>query len=353
MSEKTEHPTVTRLRDARKEGQVAKSQEINALVQLAVILLWMLVEGPMLYHAFEDLIISTVEVVNLALPSAINVLVSKLIMLVVRFVFGLSASLAVLLILTGLIQSGFLFAPKAIQPSGKRINPLANAKQMVSLIKLFEFGKMLFKVGILALTFSYLIEHYSTSFINLSRASLMAGILVCSKMVQWMWAILLILTALFAVADYVMQHYQLRKQLMMSKEDIKQEFKNAEGSPEIKKRRRELHREVQSGSLAEKVADASVVVRNPTHIAVCLRYHEGETPLPRVLEYGCNERALQIVALAEARGIPVVENISLARSLLVSTRPGDFIPEDLFVSVAQVLRLLQEEKDEDEDEDEE
>lgn len=350
MSEKTEQPTAKRIRDAREEGQVAKSQEINALVQLAVILLWMVAEGPMLYLALGDLIVSTVGVVNLSLSSAMSVLVGKLATLVVRFVFGLADLLAVLLILTGLVQSGFLFAPKAIQPSGQRINPLSNAKQMVSVVKLFELGKMLLKMGILALTFSYLIERYAASFTHLSQASVVAGILVCSKMAQWMWAILLILTALFAVADYAMQHHQLRKQLMMSKEDIKQEFKNAEGSPEIKQRRRELHREVQSGSLAEKVADASVVVRNPTHIAVCLRYCEGETPLPRVLEYGRDERALHIVALAEARGIPVVENIPLARALVASTQPGDFIPEELFVAVAQVLRLLREESEEVDDE---
>ncbi|ENY71215.1 secretion system apparatus protein SsaU [Aeromonas diversa CDC 2478-85] len=350
MSEKTEQPTAKRIRDAREEGQVAKSQEINALVQLAVILLWMVAEGPMLYLALGDLIVSTVGVVNLSLSSAMSVLVGKLATLVVRFVFGLADLLAVLLILTGLVQSGFLFAPKAIQPSGQRINPLSNAKQMVSVVKLFELGKMLLKMGILALTFSYLIERYAASFTHLSQAGVVAGILVCSKMAQWMWAILLILTALFAVADYAMQHHQLRKQLMMSKEDIKQEFKNAEGSPEIKQRRRELHREVQSGSLAEKVADASVVVRNPTHIAVCLRYCEGETPLPRVLEYGRDERALHIVALAEARGIPVVENIPLARALVASTQPGDFIPEELFVAVAQVLRLLREESEEVDDE---
>ncbi|MFR9718014.1 EscU/YscU/HrcU family type III secretion system export apparatus switch protein [Aeromonas diversa] len=350
MSEKTEQPTAKRIRDAREEGQVAKSQEINALVQLAVILLWMVAEGPMLYLALGDLIVSTVGVVNLSLSSAMSVLVGKLATLVVRFVFGLADLLAVLLILTGLVQSGFLFAPKAIQPSGQRINPLSNAKQMVSVVKLFELGKMLLKMGSLALTFSYLIERYAASFTHLSQAGVVAGILVCSKMAQWMWAILLILTALFAVADYAMQHHQLRKQLMMSKEDIKQEFKNAEGSPEIKQRRRELHREVQSGSLAEKVADASVVVRNPTHIAVCLRYCEGETPLPRVLEYGRDERALHIVALAEARGIPVVENIPLARALVASTQPGDFIPEELFVAVAQVLRLLREESEEVDDE---
>ena len=109
----------------------------------------------------------------------------------------------------------------------------------------------------------------------------------------------------------------------------------------MKQRRRELHREVQSGSLAGKVAKSSVVVRNPTHIAVCLYYEAGETPLPQVLEIGHDTQALNIVALAQAGQIPVVENIPLARALAASTVPGDYIPESLFHAVAQLLRGIQ------------
>lgn len=349
MSEKTEQPTAKRIRDAREEGQVAKSQEINAVVQLGLILLWLVAQGPALYGALAGFISSTVGAVNLPLDAAVAQLTGQLAALTLRFVFGLAGLLALALTLTGLIQSGFLFAPKAIQPSAQRINPLSNAKQMVSLMKLFELFKMLLKVGVLGVTFTYLIERYAASFAHLPQAGLAAGMAVCVQMGQWMWAILLGVTLAFAVADYAMQHHQLRKQLMMSREDIKQEFKNSEGSPEIKHRRREMHREVQSGSLAGKVAKSSVVVRNPTHIAVCLRYEEDETPLPQVLEYGRDARALHIVALAEKHGVPVVENVPLARALLASTQPGDYIPEPLFAAVAQVLRLVRERVEEEED----
>jgi type III secretion protein U len=340
MSEKTEKPTAKRLRDARDEGQVAKSQEVNAVVQLGLILLWLGAEGHALYAGLAGFIYGCIDAVNLPLESAMAQLTGQFAELCLRFVFGLAGLLALALTLTGLIQSGFLFAPKAIQPSAQRINPLSNAKQMVSLMKLFELCKMLLKVGVLGVTFAYLIERYAASFAHLPQAGLAAGLAVCAQMAQWMWAILLAVTAVFAVADYAMQHYQLRKQLMMSHEDIKQEFKNSEGSPEVKQRRREMHREVQSGSLAGKVAKSSVVVRNPTHIAVCLRYEEGETPLPQVLEYGRDALALHIVSLAEKQRIPVVENVPLARALLASTRPGDYIPEPLFAAVAQVLSLV-------------
>lgn len=345
MSEKTEQPTAKRIRDAREEGQVAKSQEITSLIQLGIILLWMLSEGPILYSGMSGFIYAVIDILNVPLQSGLMILAGKLSDIWIRFVFGLAGLLAVTLTLTGLIQSGFLFAPKAIKPAAKRINPLSNAKQMFSLMKLFELAKMLLKVGVLGLTFAYLIERYAPSFAHLSQSELTAGMQVCSQMAQWMWAILLLVTAIFSAADYTMQYKQLRKQLMMSREDIKQEFKNSEGNPEVKNRRREIHREVQSGSLASKVKKSSLVVRNPTHIAVCLRYQEGETPLPQVMEYGRDNRAKQIVALAEANSIPVVENIPLARALIASTSPGDYIPEELFTVVAQILRIIRNERD--------
>lgn len=351
MSEKTEKPTHKRIRDAREEGQVAKSQEINALVQLGLMLLWLVAEGPALYDTLALCITATVDVVNLPLDEALAHLSGALRELTLRFVFGLAALLTVALSLTGLIQSGFLFAPKAIQPSAKRINPLSNAKELVSTTKLFELGKTLLKVAVLGGTFAYLIERYAASFAYLPHAGLTAGMAVCTLMGQWMWSILIGVTLVFAVADYTVQHRRLIKQLMMSREDIKQEVKNAEGNDEIKQRRRELHSEVQSGSLADHVGKSSVVVRNPTHIAVCLRYHEGETPLPQVLEYGRDARAAHIVALAEKYGVPVVENVPLARALVASTKPGDYIPEPLFAAVAQVLRLVQERLEGDEDDD--
>lgn len=352
MSEKTEQPTEKRIQDARKEGQVAKSQEINATVQLTLTLLWLIAEGPDLYDALAKLIDYTIDATNLSLDAATVVLTEHVVSLTLRFVFGLGGLLALSLTLTGLVQSGFLFAPKAIQPSAKRLNPLANAKQMVSITKLFELGKMLLKVAVLGITFAYMIMRFGPSFATLPQAQPAAGLAVCVQLAQWMWAVLAGMTAVFAVADYGMQYYQLRKQLMMSHDDIKQEHKNAEGSDEIKHRRRELQQEVQSGSLAGNVAKSSVVVRNPTHIAVCLRYEENETPLPQVLEYGREERALQIVALAEQFEIPVVENVALARALIASTQPGDYIPEALFAPVAHVLQLVRARLDEDEVEDE-
>lgn len=341
MSEKTEKPSAKKLRDARQKGQVVKSQEIGAAMQLGLILLWMLNEGPALQTALGALISTSIDVINLPLGAALTQLGGQLLALLLRFVFGLAGLLVVALTLTGMLQVGFLVAPEAIKPSAGRLNPLANLKNMFSSKTLFELAKMLLKVSVLGLTFYYLFKRHAASFAHLPHAGLEAGMALCAELARWMWAVLVGFTACFAVVDYAMAHRQLHKQLMMSREDMKQEYKDAEGNPETKQRRREVAREVQSGSLAGKVAKASVVVRNPTHIAVCLRYVADETPLPVVLEYGRDARALHIVALAEAARIPVVENVALARALIASTEPGDYVPEPLFDAVAQLLRVLE------------
>ncbi|MBC8642781.1 EscU/YscU/HrcU family type III secretion system export apparatus switch protein [Caballeronia sp. EK] len=341
MSQKTEKPTRKRVSDARQEGQIAKSQEVNAAVLLAVTLLWMIAEGASLQTAMAGTITTTISVINLPIRSALSQLSGQFSLLMVRFVFGLAGALSIALVLTGLVQSQFLFAPKALMPSAQRISPLSNVKQIISIRNLFEFAKMVFKVLVLSCIFFYFIKRYSSSFAHLPLAAPESGLAVCVEMAQWMWSILLGLTAVFAIADYTMQHRELIKQLMMSHDDIKQEFKNSEGNPEVKHRRRELHQQVQSGSLAKRVAKSSIVVRNPTHLAVCLRYEAGETPLPQVLEIGRGAFALRIVSEAETQRIPVVESVALARALAASTSPGDYIPEPLFHAVAQVLREVQ------------
>lgn len=344
MSEKTEQPTDRRIEDARKDGQVAKSHEINMTIQLLIVFLWLIVNATSLYTAIKIFINNTIGVVNLPLQYAFNTVTGNTVYLVLRFVFIPAGFLIILLTLAGLLQTNFLFAPKAVKFDLKRISILSNTKQLFSIVKLFDLFKMIIKITILVIAFNYLIDRYAASFVYLTHAPPESGLFVCSQMIIWMISILLVLSVAFSMADHMVQRFQLRKQLMMSKEDIKQEYKNTEGNPEIKSRQRELHREVQSGSLSAQVNASSVVIRNPVRIAVCIQFRENETLLPKVLTYGKGKQAGLIVALAEKNGIPIVENIPLAQALILTTKPGDYIPEALFAAVAQVLRFIQDKK---------
>lgn len=339
MSEKTEKPTAKKLADARKKGQVAKSAEITSGAQLAVLLGYFLFEGAHLLQAFEALVDVSIAVVNDDFAAATARWMRALGAALIRFTLGMAALVIATTVVAAIAQIGPLLAVDAIKPSLDKINPLANFKQMFSLKSLFEFAKSLFKVGVLSAIFFYLIRQYAPSLQFLPLCSVECGLAVSTQLLYWMWAALIGFYVVFGIADFAFQRYNTTKQLMMSLEDIKQEFKNSEGNPEIKHKRREIHREVQSGSLAANVAKSTVVVRNPTHVAVCLYYRRDETPLPEVIEIGRDEMALHIAALAERERVPVVENVPLARALASRLGVGQRIPPDLFEAVAHVLRV--------------
>ncbi|CAI8755911.1 EscU/YscU/HrcU family type III secretion system export apparatus switch protein [Pseudomonas zeae] len=339
MSEKTEKPTAKKIRDARAKGQVAKSAEITSGVQLAVMLGYFLLEGRYLLDSFMALLDTTISVINLDLASAIKELSDLFAEIMLRIVGGIAAPLVLITLLTVMAQTGPLLAPEAMKPSFKKINPLTNANQMFSKQKLFEFGKSIAKVAVLSLIFFYLIRQYGPTIQFLPLCSVTCGLQVSTQLLIWMWAVLIGFYVIIGTADLTYQRYSTQKQLMMSLEDIKQEYKNAEGDPHMKHKRKEIYREVQSGSLAAKVKKSSVVIRNPTHLAVCLYFREGETPLPQVLEIGRDHVALHIVTLAEKAGIPVAENIGVARALAAQCPVGSYIPPDLFEPVAHLLRI--------------
>ncbi|WP_215778643.1 EscU/YscU/HrcU family type III secretion system export apparatus switch protein [Paludibacterium sp. B53371] len=338
--EKKEKPTAKRLRDARKEGQIARSQDVGLVIQSGVVLLWLMLEGKALYDALAEDLWLVIAVGQQDLGGALARYLPHLGWLWLRFCGGLALVLVLCLISGGLLQTGFLFAPKALKLSGQRINPLSNAKNLLSMKNLIELFKSLCKVLILGLTFAYLIRQYGPSLAYLPGASVQAGLLVGARLLLWMWGIQLATGMVFAIADYGYQRFMWLKQLRMSHKDLQQEYKHTEGDPEIRQRRKDLHQELLSGSLAGKVAAASVVVRNPTRLAVCLRFVPGDTPLPQITAMGRDHRARHILRLAERHGIPVVERVPLARALFADCKPGDYIPESLFAAVAEVLRWL-------------
>lgn len=340
MSEKTEKPTPQKLRDARKKGQVAKSADVTSAVQLAVLLGYFNVEGPRLLQAFERLIDLSIRVASQDLASALTQLTGGFMEIALRFVLGMALMLIAVTIVSVVVQTGPLLAPEALKPSLDKVNPLGNLKQMFSMKSAFELLKSLAKVTLLSLVFFYLIREHGPSIQFLPLCSVDCGLRVGAQLLNWLWMTLAGFYVVFGIADYAFQRYTVNKQLMMSIEDIKQEYKNSEGNPEIKQKRKSTHLEIQSGSLASDVAKSSVVVRNPTHVAVCLFYRAGETPVPRVLAMGRDARALHIVDLAERSGVPVVENVRLARALAKHAEVGRYIPSPLFEPVAQILRAV-------------
>ncbi|EBC3117436.1 EscU/YscU/HrcU family type III secretion system export apparatus switch protein, partial [Salmonella enterica] len=196
------------------------------------------------------------------------------------------------------------------------------------------------KVIILSLILAFFFYYYVSTFRALPYCGLACALPVVFCLIKWLWVGVMAFYIVVGILDYSFQYYKIRKDLKMSKDDVKQEHKDLEGDPQMKTRRREMQSEIQSGSLAQSVKQSVAVVRNPTHIAVCLGYHPTDMPIPRVLEKGSDAQANYIVNIAERNCIPVVENVDLARSLFFEVERGDKIPETLFEPVAALLRMV-------------
>lgn len=340
MSEKNRPPTPKKIEDERKKGRVAKSADLAVCVQLGVTLAWLTFEGPALYDALIALVARMLLVLRDPVDEAVQGMLGPSLLVFARFTGGFAAVLIVTTWLTMVLQVGALVAPDVLRPKYERIDPIAKAKQLFSMQSLFEFGKSLVKVGVLGVVFFYLIRQYTPSLAVLPQCGPACGLALTVKLLFWLMAVLVAAYVVFGGLDFAYQTYQLRKQLMMSFDEIKRETKEVEGNPELKRRRRDIHREtIESGSLSDNVQRSTAVVRNPTHVAVCLRYVPGETAVPLVIEKGRDARARRIVRLAERAGVPVVEHVPVARRLMDDVEIDAPIPPDLFDAVAAILRL--------------
>ncbi|EKR1436480.1 EscU/YscU/HrcU family type III secretion system export apparatus switch protein, partial [Salmonella enterica subsp. salamae serovar 58:l,z13,z28:z6] len=180
---------------------------------------------------------------------------------------------------------------------------------------------------------------YIGEFANFTRMTAYGALIIAAFFVFLLWKGVLFGYLIFSVFDFWFQKHESMKKTKMSKDEVKREAKDTDGNPEIKGERKRLHSEIQSGSLAKNIKKSTVIVKNPTHIAVCLYYRLGETALPMVIENGKDKEALLIIKLAERYDIPVIENVQLARSIYGKVKKGQYITEDLFEPVAQVIRI--------------
>ncbi|MCT4700532.1 EscU/YscU/HrcU family type III secretion system export apparatus switch protein [Enterobacteriaceae bacterium H20N1] len=340
MSEKTEQPTSKRLRDARKKGQVAKSVDVTAAVQLCVIVLLFVLCGEGWYRDILQLLAqSLVLIVSLAEGSVATVTLMW-VLLLARIVGIVAGSLIAATIGILLAQAGFLISFEIFAKAGSKLNVIANLKQMFSARNLFELLKSLMKVMLVGLIFYTILQRQFSSFQYLPICGIRCAFPLMSHLCFELFMGLLAGYILFGTVDYIFQRRTLMKQLRMTKEEVKQEYKDSEGNPEIKQRRRESHREMQHDNLQQKVRKSSVVIKNPTHISVCLWFDKTLCPLPKVIEKASGKRALEISVLAEREGIPLVENIPLARGLMRSVEVGEYITQEYFDPVAEILRMV-------------
>ena len=336
--EKTEEPTPKKIEDARKEGNVAKSQDVSGLVTLVIgvvvlvfymkFIVYKLSDFYVFYLSFFSHEWTTKDIVNLFIQTILQV-------------FLLLAPIALAIMLGGILgnvgQFGFLFTTKAIMPKFSKINPISGLKNLFSMKKLFEGFKMTLKVAVAFGVGFNLFLGWLKEIPKLELFDLMTqiGWLVDKAVILAFTMIAVFLV--FAAIDFAYQKYTYNKSLKMSKQEIKDEMKNSEGNPEIKAKIRQIQMKMASQRMMGEIPKADVVVTNPTHYAVAIRYNRAEDKAPKVIAKGVDHLAQKIKEIARENDVMIVENKPLARQLYAEVELEQEIPEKLYKAVIELL----------------
>ncbi len=341
--EKTEEPTARRLEKAREEGQVAISKEISSVVlMIAALLMSMGVSGMMydrLSYIFESFFYNSGF--GFEDQSQAESYLRTALLFGLQIVMPLLGMLLIVTLGVNLAQTKGLFSVKALEFKGQKINPIEGVKKIISMKGLVELIKGFSKLGIVGIIGYYSIKNDVSEYVGFivvpieSSLGDMGGHLL--NFVVKVLAALLILS----IADAVYQKYEFNKNLKMTKQEIKDEFKQMEGDPHVKGQRKRFGLKlVQQKRMDHAVLASDVVVTNPTHYAVALKYDPEQNNAPIVMVKGQRLRALRIKELAREYEIPIVENKPVARALFATAEEDQFIPEDLYRVVAEILAYV-------------
>jgi flagellar biosynthesis protein FlhB len=341
--EKTEQPTQKRLTDSRKKGEVFKSKDFIQALLFMIAAAVLTIGGPAYVSGLADLMKQFFQPNILRGDMQLSEMMSRFGYAFSRFMVlttPLMAALMVGAVAANFVQVKALFAPEVIKPKFEKLNPVEGFKNMFFTSKTYiEMAKNLLKFVIV---FWML---YSAIKGGLSDIVPTAGMQIgqtAKLAAHFMSSILLKVGVVFVIlggADFLIQKKMFMKKMMMSKEDIKQEYKEQEGDPHVKHQRKHLFEQMMHESVAHNVPRATVIVANPTHLAIALRYDEKNMQAPQLTAKGQDSMALRIIDIAKKHQVPVVRNIGLAHSLF-DLEIGHDIPEDLYEAVAEVLNFV-------------
>jgi flagellar biosynthetic protein FlhB len=315
--------------------------EINSVAVLSAGLGVLWVSGGYIYQQITGLMrhtFNSLDRLDMS-PTAFTSLGSDLMEHFLFIVAPVWIAVFMISIFINLAQVGFLFAPKRIKPDLKKLNFVTGLKKFVSLRMLVDLGKNIGKLVVVGAAAYFTIREEWENLPLLGDMSLIETLLyIISVCFTIFWRCMLAMLIL-AILDWIYQKYDFEKNLKMSKQEVKDEYKQSEGDPAVKARIRSVQREMARKRMMEAVPEATVVITNPTHLAVAIKYEEG-MPAPVVVAKGAGFVAQKIKAIAAENDVPLVENKPLARTMFKATEIGDLIPAELYRAVAEILAYV-------------
>lgn len=346
--EKTEEPTAKKLQDARNEGQVSKSKELSSAFDLIVLFLLLRIFMSSLYSGFlnvfsfvynkmpEFVASSVKEISGYSAASFLQVELIELIKMVLPFFL---AGFAVAFFVD-LVQVKWKVTAKPLKPKFNKFNPINGFKRIISKDSLFELVKSIIKLFVIVYVAYTSVRQNADDLFILYDIPLTQAIMLCGTIILDTGLKIALVYVIVGVADWAYQKHKFHEDMKMTKQEVKDEYKNTEGNPEIKGKQRQRMQEASRRRMMQDVPKADVIITNPTHLSVALKYDAEEAKAPVVLAKGEDYLALKIREVAKENNIDIVENKPLARMLYATVDIGKEIPPELYQAVAEVLAMV-------------
>ncbi len=333
---KTEQPTARRLKKARDEGQVPRSQEVAVAASLAGALIVAVAIGPRIWLVWQQNVAALLSV-DLSRVAVRHTVAGVALEMIVVAVVPFFAATTIAAVTAGVGQVGIAFRPQLLRPKLSRIAPRAGLDRLRPSKALWELVRTALKLGLLAGAVWSPVLAWTE---QVHRGWTLAGGLgATGEIIATVFIRAVAIAAVVAVADFLWNRRRTRRDLRMTKDEVRRELKEQMGDPLVRSRRTERARQLNRNRVLADIGQADVVITNPTHLAVVLKYVPSD-PAPRVLTKGADRAAARICAQARRHGVPVLQNKPLARALFRRVRPGDYVPHALFEAVAIVLATV-------------
>lgn len=342
-SSKTEEPTERKLQKAREQGNVAKSKEVNNFFAILAMLVAVVLSLPFAWESiltyyggvFTEL--GTMRANDSASIGHVMAFASKEFMVLLAPTFVLFVAFA---LFGSFIQNGFVFSVEPVKPKLTKVSLIKGFERLFSAKSLMEFLKSIIKMVVIGAALYFIFYMHMEDFLLLTDKSILSVLFTTQNVLIRMLIATLFIAAFIAVVDFMFERAQYTKENRMSRKEMKDEYKETEGDPHIKGRQKQIRMDRARARMMQELPTADVVVTNPTHYAVALRYDKAKEAAPRVIAKGVDNMALRIREIAKEKEIPLYEDPPLARRLYADAEIDEEIPLEMYEAVAKVVAFI-------------
>lgn len=342
--EKTEQATPRKMEESKKKGQVAKSADFNAALSFACLFLAFYLMQEQVFQTFSNYLVNFFGHQLLTETDDLFSVLFQGVSLYFKIILPIFLVAVVIAIVSNLFQVGFMFTLEPLKPSFDKMNLIKGLQKIFSTRTLVELGKNIVKIGVVGFVVFTIVKNKIGSLFALSNLEISLIAMQGKNILFSIFMAVVITYLVIAIIDLTYQRYEHKKSMRMTKQEVKDEFKQTEGNQEVKAKIKEVQRKIAARRMMEEVPKATVVITNPTHLAVAIRYERKKMPVPILVAKGADLLAERIKEIAKEHRVPLVENKPVAQFLYREVEIGDAVPNELYQAVAEILAVIYQNK---------